>query len=79
MLTEIPQLAAQQPTPKAALDAALARLDAKKQSWATLPVAQKAALVDAIAEKTARVAERWAVAATAAKGIPADSPLAGEE
>jgi aldehyde dehydrogenase (NAD(P)+) len=50
-----------------------------KQAWAKLPVAQKIELLSAVKRETAKVAEAWVAAAVAAKGIPADSALAGEE
>lgn len=79
MQITIPAIAAREPTPRAELDAALARLQQKKQPWAELPVAGKVGLLKDLVRSTARVAERWVVAAAAAKGLPPDSPLAGEE
>ena len=75
----IPALAARAPTPQVELDAVLARLETKKAEWATLAIPQKVALLRALVANTARVAQAWVTAAAQAKGIPADSPLAGEE
>lgn len=63
----------------ATLDHAIARLQAQKQVWADLPIAQKITYLRQAHTNTAKVAERWVTAAAAAKGIPADSPLVGEE
>lgn len=63
----------------ATLDHAIARLTQQKQTWATLPVRAKIDYLVRVRQQTAGVAERWVAAAVAAKGIPADSPLAGEE
>jgi len=79
MSMSIPQLAARTPTPNASLDTSLTRLQSKKQAWAELPIADKVVLLRRLVQLTGDVAERWVRAATAAKGIPEDSPLAGEE
>ncbi len=62
-----------------ALERDLTELAARKQSWATLPVGQKRALLAAVKRETAKVAARWVAAAVRHKGIAEDSPLAGEE
>jgi aldehyde dehydrogenase (NAD(P)+) len=69
----------QSPTSSREIDAVLAQLRAKKQVWAELPVSAKAALVAELVQNVGRSAERWVAAAAAAKGIPADSALVGEE
>ena len=79
MSIAIPQTAAAHPTEHAALERELEELAAHKQTWATLPVGRKVELLIAVKGATARVAERWVAAAVRAKGIPDDSPLAGEE
>lgn len=75
----IPSVAAREPTPLPELDAALKRLREHAQAWVELPIAAKAELTAAMVKNTGAVAERWVAAAAAAKGIPADSPLVGEE
>ena len=75
----IPQLDAARPTAHLELDTVLARLVQQKQAWAELGLPDKIQLLDGLVENTATVAERWVAAACRAKGIPADSPLAGEE
>lgn len=67
------------PSSRAEIDAVLARLRAKKQAWAELAVAGKAALVAELVQNVSHGANRWVAAAAAAKGIPPDSPLVGEE
>ncbi|MDB4966307.1 MAG: Aldehyde dehydrogenase [Myxococcales bacterium] len=79
MSIAIPQTAAAHPTANDALARDLEVLAAHKQTWATLPVAQKIELLAAVKRETAKVAERWVAAAVANKGIPAESALAGEE
>ncbi len=79
MSISIPQLAAQKPTSTAELDQAVARLQQHKQAWVGLPIADKVSLLRQLARRTGEVAERWAVAAAQAKGLPPDSQLAGEE
>ncbi len=61
-----------------ALAADLAALHAGAARWATLPVAEKIALLHALRVRTAAAADRWTATAAAAKGI-AGTPLAGEE
>jgi aldehyde dehydrogenase (NAD(P)+) len=75
----IPQTAAAQPTPHAALERDLESLAAHKNTWARLPIAEKIELLVRTKRATADVAERWVKAATQAKGIPDGSPLEGEE
>ena len=79
MSIAIPQTAAAHPTAHDALTRDLEALAAQKQAWATLPIARKVALLADVKRETAKVADRWVAAAVDAKGIPADSPLAGEE
>ncbi len=75
----IPQTAAAHPTANTALESDLAALEAKKQTWVTLPVVKKIELLEEVKRRSAMVAERWVDAAVRAKGIPEDSALAGEE
>ncbi|MBA3824662.1 MAG: aldehyde dehydrogenase, partial [Ktedonobacterales bacterium] len=61
------------------MDRAIARLQEQKQAWADLPVTRKIAYLEAMRGHIDRAAARWVAAAVEAKGIPAHSPLAGEE
>jgi hypothetical protein len=62
-----------------ALGQALQVLKSRKDTWASLPVARKAEYVQGVIDGYARVARRQVEASNRAKGIPPDSPLAGEE
>ena len=75
----IPSLEAKAPTASAELDQVVSALQRQKQRWARLPIAEKVTLLRRLVQDTARCAERWVEAACQAKGIPAGSPLAGEE
>ncbi|HEY5195807.1 MAG TPA: aldehyde dehydrogenase family protein [Solirubrobacteraceae bacterium] len=66
-------------SPNPTLDADLELLSAHAAEWASLPIAGKRALLASLHEATAGVAEEWALLACRAKGLPPDSPLAGEE
>lgn len=71
-----------QPLPastQAALDASLARLQARKTHWARLPIAHKRDLLRACLRRLGQFAPGWVKAAIEAKGIPAESSLVGEE
>ncbi len=61
------------------MDRAVARLNEQKQAWAHLSVSRKIAYLEQMRPKVENVADRWVAAAVRAKGIPAGSPLAGEE
>ncbi|GAB10867.1 putative oxidoreductase [Gordonia araii NBRC 100433] len=61
------------------LDAAVAALADGAASWASLRVAERAALIGRTHESIARVAERWTRTATDIKGLDPNSPLVGEE
>ncbi|MCA1656301.1 MAG: aldehyde dehydrogenase, partial [Actinobacteria bacterium] len=61
------------------VDADLAVLSAHAGEWAGLPLAAKRALLGELHQATPGVAAEWVGLACAAKGIPVDSPLAGEE
>ena len=63
----------------ARIDQAVNELADNKQTWARLPIAEKRELLAEVRSRTDRVAQRWVGAAVQAKGIPADSPLVGEE
>jgi acyl-CoA reductase-like NAD-dependent aldehyde dehydrogenase len=62
-----------------AMDRAIDRLNGQKQVWATLPVGKKIDYLKRMRKLTEKAAERWVAAAIKAKGIPAQSPLVGEE
>jgi aldehyde dehydrogenase (NAD(P)+) len=66
-------------TPQADVDRTLDELAQAKGSWAALDLPSRLALLNDLKARTWREAERWVQAAVAAKGIPDDSPLAGEE
>ncbi len=61
------------------LDEALARLREGAPRWARASIPERIALARSMLRGIDRTAERAVSAACAAKGIPADSPLAGEE
>ena len=61
------------------IDAALEALDANKIRWARLPIATKIHLLEGIRRRVGSVAHAWVEAAVAAKRIPPDSQLVGEE
>jgi len=61
------------------LNASIATLQEHKNHWARLPAAKKIPYLIRMRRATGAVAERWVRAAAQAKGIPADSPLVGEE
>ncbi len=61
------------------VDADLELLSTRAAAWAGLPIGEKRALVSAVHEATAGVAEDWATVACRAKGLDMGSPLAGEE
>ncbi|HXI58223.1 MAG TPA: aldehyde dehydrogenase family protein [Polyangia bacterium] len=63
----------------AALDQAVAAVVQRKRAFARLPVAEKIALLRATAPLLNAVSGDWVAAACRAKGIPLDSPTAGEE
>ncbi len=66
-------------TERPRLDEAVSKLRGSARLWATLPVPEKIALARHLLSGAARVADRSAAAACAAKGIPPGSPLEGEE
>ena len=66
-------------TPNTTIDEAVGTLTAAKADWASSDLPHRLALLTGLKRRTGRAAERWVDAATAAKGIPEGSPLAGEE
>jgi acyl-CoA reductase-like NAD-dependent aldehyde dehydrogenase len=67
------------PTDQEMMDAAIQMLNAKKDTWVALGVAERIAIIDAVIRDVASVAERWVGACLKAKGIEPDAPAAGEE
>jgi aldehyde dehydrogenase (NAD(P)+) len=62
-----------------ALDTALAELGRGESVWAATPVARRRELLAEIHTLTGRYAQAWVDAAAGIKGLPAGSPLLGEE
>jgi acyl-CoA reductase-like NAD-dependent aldehyde dehydrogenase len=67
------------PTSREAMDSAVKALEAKKDSWVALSIAERVKLLDVLLELTLAEAPRWAAAGLKAKGISPSSPTAGEE
>ncbi len=63
----------------ASLDQAIATLQTQKDIWAKLPVVEKFHHLMEMRRRTGEVAASWVELAAQAKGLPADSPLVGEE
>ncbi|MFQ5526179.1 MAG: aldehyde dehydrogenase family protein [Thermoanaerobaculia bacterium] len=61
------------------LDEAVSDLNAAKQRWLELPVARKIEYAHGLLEGTVRTAAGQVEAACEAKGVAADSPVAGED
>jgi aldehyde dehydrogenase (NAD(P)+) len=68
-----------EPEQRASLDKAIAELSEGANRWSTTPLAQRAALLAAVHAATSASSERWATTASDIKGLPAGSPLVGEE
>lgn len=62
-----------------AVDHAVREVAERKDAWAAAPTSERIALLETVRVGTVRVAEAWVAAAREAKGIPAGSPLVGEE
>jgi acyl-CoA reductase-like NAD-dependent aldehyde dehydrogenase len=67
------------PTPQHEINRLLASLDRRKSDWVRVPIERRATLLRICLEGTLKIAEDWVAQALAAKGLPPDSPLAGEE
>lgn len=67
------------PSTQEVMDGAVQALRAHKDAWVAVPVHKRIALVDRLIAGFAAIAPRWAAACVQAKGMPEDSPLAGEE
>src|SRR5258708_12001557 len=61
------------------VDRDIANLGTHATEWARLGIRRKIELLHGLRDRTAAQADRWVEMATEAKGIPAGSPLAGEE
>jgi acyl-CoA reductase-like NAD-dependent aldehyde dehydrogenase len=61
------------------LDEKLERLDAHKEEWADLPIADKIEMARRLKRRTVEVGDRQVAKAIEAKGIRPDSPHVGEE
>jgi len=66
-------------TPPSSLDAALRRLQAGKDLWASLPIREKIQLLLAVRANLQRVAPHWVDLSAAAKQLDPTSPWVGEE
>lgn len=66
-------------TPRASLDKALGDLQASKDRWATMPIAEQAELLTRARHNLRQVADRWVDLSIKAKQIDPDSPWVGEE
>jgi acyl-CoA reductase-like NAD-dependent aldehyde dehydrogenase len=62
-----------------AMDAAIQRLQERKQSWVEVTVPERIAIVDTLLHDFAAIADRWVAASAQAKGLRPDSPLLSEE
>jgi aldehyde dehydrogenase (NAD(P)+) len=61
------------------IDAALADLGRGEVTWAATPVSRRRQLLIQVHALAGRYAQEWVDAAVSIKGLPADSPLVGEE
>lgn len=61
------------------LDSAVQTLQSNKDAWVVLPTNERIALIDRLIKDFAAIAPRWVAASLQAKGVPEDSPVAGEE
>ena len=67
------------PTPLIEVDAAIERLHAKKDTWLSVDLPGRIALLDRCVASIASVAKRWAEIGARIKGLALDEALAGEE
>lgn len=77
-MTSVSAIPTTVPTPDE-VDDAVARLSAGTKTWAAVPLAERAQLLERIALRVDEVADEWVAAAARAKGLAPDSPLVGEE
>ena len=66
-------------TPRPEIDAAVAAVAAARDSWWSLALAERIALLDELTRDFLAVAPRWVEACQRAEGIAADGPFGGEE
>ena len=66
-------------TAQSTLDQVVARVKESSRAFARMPIREKRSLCEQLLERYRQVAETTVVEACRAKGIPAGSPLAGEE
>ena len=66
-------------SPRPDLDAAVAAVAAARDSWWSLPLAERIALLDELTRDFLAVAPRWVEACRRAEGLAADGPFGGEE
>ncbi len=67
------------PSTNSEIDSAIAELNAHKQRWANLPIADRRAILSELVKDFTAVGKRWAEATRQAEGIPPGTPAAGEE
>ncbi|HEV8241210.1 MAG TPA: aldehyde dehydrogenase family protein, partial [Thermoanaerobaculia bacterium] len=67
------------PSSRAAIDAAVETLRARKVAWASLPLLEKIDLMRRLRRSFAAVADEWVAACQRAEDIPGDSPRGSEE
>ncbi len=67
------------PTDHAALDAAIADVQAKRDAWVAVGVPERIALMDRLIADFAALAPRWVAASIQAKGIAPGSPAVTDE
>jgi acyl-CoA reductase-like NAD-dependent aldehyde dehydrogenase len=67
------------PTEESDLDRRVSHLRDHAREFARLPIEKKIDLLEDIRRRVRDVAPEWVLAACAAKGIPVDAPVAGEE
>jgi len=69
-----------EPTSRAALDAAVAELKARRSAWVATAPAARIRLLDELVRDVAAVADRWVAACVEAEGLdPGDASSAGEK
>lgn len=66
-------------TPLAEVDAAIDRLDASKEAWLAVPIADRVRLLERCVDGIVAVADRWADVGSRIKGLDPSDVLAGEE
>lgn len=71
-----------EPMPASSLEevaAAIARLDAKKDAWRAVSIAERIALLERIVEATVAAADEWVAIGARIKGVSPTDEVAGEE